>query len=86
MLPIQGVAFYYLAPLWPYPATTLVSVDGDSIIVDLQDHNSPQQPCCGAENKPSQILASFKGLSNGTHSVVCSMAPGGQFVVVDAFM
>jgi hypothetical protein len=32
------------------------------------------------------MLASFTGLSNNQHQVVCSMAAGGQFVVVDAFV
>lgn len=86
MLSIPGVAFYYWAPLWPYPVTTLVNVDGYSKVVDLQDYSSPQQQCCVAESRSSQIRTSFTGLSNGVHSVVCSMAPGGQFVVVDAFM
>jgi hypothetical protein len=75
-----------MAPLWPYNVTTVVTLDGSSTTVDLQDHQTPQQPCCGAETKPSQILASFVGLYNGVHSVVCSMEPGDGFVVVDAFV
>jgi len=82
-----GIAFYYMAPLWPYNVTTVVTVDGISTTVNLQDPQTPQQPCCdGAETKPSQILASFMGLDNRVHSVVCSMEPGNGFVVVDAFV
>jgi hypothetical protein len=81
-----GVAFYYMAPLWPYAVTTVVTLDGSPITVDLQDHSAAPQPCCGAEVAASRILGSFAGLSNNEHQVVCSMAPGGQFVVLDAFV
>jgi hypothetical protein len=82
---ILGVAVYFKSPLWPYVVTTRITLDsGVPYDLDLEDHT----PGVGGaeETVQSQVVWGAAGLANTAHTVVASMAPGGQYVVVDAFM
>lgn len=83
-----GVDVYYFSPLWPYKVGVDITVDSETPdFVDLLDPSyagreiSPGNP----ETIPSRVMWQKTGLSNTIHTVVVSMPPGGQFVVVDGF-
>ncbi|KAK0455299.1 uncharacterized protein EV420DRAFT_1273006 [Desarmillaria tabescens] len=79
-----GVAVYYIAPLWPYEVNTEVTLDnGPSTTVDLTD-TSATSAGNGSETVMWDVRWSQTGLSNTTHTLRISMAPGGQYIVVDA--
>jgi len=81
-----GVAVYYLSPKWPYSVNTQLSLDGGpGEVVDLVDHSSPTTGG-GAETVAYSAVWGKTGLANTQHQLVASMAPGGQFVVVDGFI
>jgi len=81
-----GIAIYYWAPLWPYPVNTMLTVDNNiTLTVDLQDPSVPVTEVYGGEETAqSSVRAVFKGLSDGEHTLVASMAPGGRYVIMDA--
>ncbi|KAG8859384.1 hypothetical protein FRB96_004599 [Tulasnella sp. 330] len=82
-----GVAVYYMSPLWPYPVTSQLTLDnGASVEVDLQDHSVTSTSTQGEETVQSAPVYGFTGLENGVHTLVVSMAAGGQYVIADAFM
>jgi hypothetical protein len=75
-----------MSPLWPYPVNSMVTLDGNrSECVNLQDLSHPAVEG-GPEIVRSAPLWSATGLDDVEHELVVSMCPGGQFVVVDAFM
>ncbi|KAK0431534.1 hypothetical protein EV421DRAFT_166902 [Armillaria borealis] len=81
-----GVAVYYLAPLWPYKVDTQVTLDnGPSTTVDLTN-TSAKSVGNGSETVMWNVRWSRTGLSNTSHTLRMSMAPGGQYIVVDAIM
>ncbi|KAK0493338.1 hypothetical protein EDD18DRAFT_417654 [Armillaria luteobubalina] len=81
-----GVAVYYLAPLWPYEVDTEVTLDnGPSAIIDLTD-TSVTSVGHGSETVMWNVRWSRTGLSNTSHTLRMSMAPSGQYIVVDAIM
>lgn len=83
---LQGVAVYYLAPLWPYKVDTEITLDNDpSTIVDLTD-TSAKSVGNGSETVIWNVRWSRTGLSNTSHTLRMSMAPSGQYIVVDAIM
>ncbi|KAG8864962.1 hypothetical protein FRB96_003550, partial [Tulasnella sp. 330] len=82
-----GVAVYYMSPLWPYPVTSQLTLDnGASVKVDLQDHSVTSTSTQGEETVQSAPVYGFTGLENGAHTLVVSMAVGGQYVVADGFI
>ncbi|KAK0229205.1 hypothetical protein EDD85DRAFT_776319 [Armillaria nabsnona] len=81
-----GVAVYYLAPLWPYKVDTEVTLDnGPSTTIDLTD-TSTKSVGNGSETVMWNVRWSRTGLSNTSHTLRMSMAPSGQYIVVDAIM
>lgn len=83
---LQGVAVYYLAPLWPYKVDTEVTLDnGPSTTIDLTD-TSAKSVGNGSETVMWSVRWSRTGLSNTSHTLRMSMAPSGQYIVVDAIM
>jgi hypothetical protein len=82
----KGVAIYYMSPLWPYPVNSMVSLDGSpGECVSLQDSSTPPTDG-GPETVKSAPVWGVEGLKDGEHELIVSMCPGGQFVVVDAFI
>ena len=80
-----GIGVSYLSPLWPYNVTVNISLDGaPADFVSLLD---PAHP--GNETATGGVQWGVRwskdDLANGTHNVVVSASPGGQFVVVDGF-
>jgi hypothetical protein len=83
---LPGVAIYYMAPLWSYPVNSMLTLDGNhSECVNLQDFSRPATDG-GPETVQSAPLWGVEGLEDVEHELVVSMCPGGQFIVVDAFM
>ncbi|KAJ7203059.1 hypothetical protein GGX14DRAFT_369862 [Mycena pura] len=81
-----GVAIYYLAPRWPYAVTTQLSLDGaPGIVVNLTDPDA-SPTADGSESAPSSVVWAATGLLDATHTLVATMANGGQFIIVDALM
>jgi len=80
----QGVAIYYMAPKWPFAVTTLLTVDSDPPVVVTMTSPSSVNP--GGPNTVSQVLWGRTGLSNTEHTIVMSLVPGDEFVLVDALM
>ncbi|KAK0473903.1 hypothetical protein IW261DRAFT_1341976 [Armillaria novae-zelandiae] len=80
-----GVAVYYIAPLWPYAVNTEVTLDNSSTIIDLTD-TSTKSVGTGPETVMWNVRWSRTGLSNTPHTLRISMAPSGQYIVVDAIM
>ncbi|KAJ7143902.1 hypothetical protein C8R44DRAFT_973709 [Mycena epipterygia] len=79
-----GVAVYYLAPRWPYPVSTRLSLDGGpSTLVNLTDPNTPPIPAGGPESAPSSVAWSATGLTNKSHILVATI---GNFIIVDGFI
>ncbi|KAJ7059562.1 hypothetical protein C8F01DRAFT_216364, partial [Mycena amicta] len=87
VLSFTGIAVYFLAPRWPYPVTTKLTLDDASVfIVDLTD---PATRTTESESAPWSIVWSATGLTNSTHTLVVSMdvdAGSEQFIVVDGFI
>jgi hypothetical protein len=86
-----GVAFYYYGPLWPYPVNTSINIDDNNVthIVDLEDYAgaaASPTPTSSAESDQSSVLWGSGLMENGMHTVNVSMAPDGQYVIVDAFI
>ncbi|KAJ7739467.1 hypothetical protein DFH07DRAFT_752195 [Mycena maculata] len=82
-----GVAVYYLAPRWPYAVNTELTLDGGkSVIVNLTDPDASTTVSGGSESAEWSVAWSATGLSNSTHNLFLSMAPGGDVIVADGFM
>ena len=80
-----GIGVSYLSPLWPYNVTVNISLDGaPADFVSLLD-----PAYAGNETAAGGVQWGVRwskdDLVNGTHNVVVSASPGGQFVVVDGF-
>jgi hypothetical protein len=85
-LGLSGVAIYYMSPLWPYPVNSMLTLDGKAAeCVNLQDLSRPETDG-GPETVQSAPVWGIEGLEDVEHELVVSMCPGGQYVVVDAFM
>ncbi|KAJ6587443.1 hypothetical protein DFH09DRAFT_909559 [Mycena vulgaris] len=79
-----GVAVYYLAPRWPYPVSTRLSLDGGPpVLVNLTDPNSSPSPAGGSESAAYSVAWSATSLANKSHTVVATM---GNYIIVDGFM
>ncbi|KAJ7054256.1 hypothetical protein C8F01DRAFT_1164551 [Mycena amicta] len=86
-LTFTGVAIYYLAPLWPYPVSTQLRLDGGApVIVNLTDPIASTTSEGGSESAQSSVAWYASGLSNTTHTLVLSMAPTGDAIVADGFI
>jgi hypothetical protein len=84
---IIGIAFYYIAPLWAFPVNTSINID-DNITqtIDLENYTATALMLDNsAESDPYAVLWESGLLENTSHTVVLSMATGGQYVIVDAF-
>ena len=81
-----GTSVGYWAPLWPYPVSSLLTLDDDKpVVVDLLDHANTNNSSGPSPSQQSQIRQEWSGLKNVEHKLVVSKARGGRFVVVDAF-
>ncbi|KAF7344279.1 hypothetical protein MVEN_01719300 [Mycena venus] len=86
-LTFTGVAVYYVVPRWPYAVNTQLSLDGgQAVVVNLTDPNASTTSDGGSESAQYSVAWSATGLSNTTHKLVLTMAPGGQFIVADGFI
>jgi hypothetical protein len=75
-----------MSPLWPYPVNSMLSLDGSpGECVNMQDFSQPSTGG-GSETVQSAPVWGVQGLEDAEHELVVSMCPGGQYVVVDAFM
>ncbi|KIM88041.1 hypothetical protein PILCRDRAFT_814719 [Piloderma croceum F 1598] len=78
-----GVGVYYLSSLFNHPVTSQISIDGNPAqFINLTS------PVGGGGNQdvPSMVVWGVDQLLNVPHNVVVSMAPGGTYVEVDAFI
>src|ERR1700722_13672294 len=75
-----------MAPLWPYPVNTELTVD--SFSPELVSMVDPSHTTASgtAETVSYSVLWGMTALENTTHTLVASMAVGGQFVVMDGLM
>jgi len=81
------VAVYYVVPRWPYSVNTSLSLDGGSaVVVNLTDPNASTTSEGGSESAQYSVAWSATGLSNTTHKLVLTMAPGGDVIVTDGFI
>lgn len=56
------------------------------MILNLRDVNSPEATSGGPETVKSQIIWGMEGLSDQTHQLKISVAPGDQLAVIDGLM
>jgi hypothetical protein len=80
---LPGVGVYYMSSLFNHSVTTQIAIDGGpATVLNLTS------PTGGGEIQvvTSAVIWGVNQLLNTPHTVVVSMAPGGTFVEVDAFM
>lgn len=83
----EGVAVYFLSPLWPYAVSTALTLDSrPTNIVDLTDYDSPLTTGGGSETVRSAVVWSAENLSNMTHTLRISVGRGQQNTIVDGLM
>ncbi|KAK0242172.1 hypothetical protein EDD85DRAFT_810245 [Armillaria nabsnona] len=81
-----GVAVCVLYPLWPYPVSVMITVDGGvKTILNLTDAVASTTEPGGSESSQSCVRWCMTGLSNSEHEAVVTMPPSGSLIVVDAF-
>ncbi|KAJ7467502.1 hypothetical protein FB451DRAFT_1040317 [Mycena latifolia] len=86
-LTFRGVAVYLMAPLWSSRVGIQVTIDGqDPFTIDLEDHGVPLEPDSRRETQKSQVVWASSKLSNTEHTIVISMPPATEFVVLDGLM
>lgn len=74
---------------WPYPLRSNVSLDGRAgIILDLQDHNSPERPRNASATVGAAVIERgvWTNLTNGKHTVRVTVPIGDDSAVVDNFL
>ncbi|KAK0199895.1 hypothetical protein DFS33DRAFT_1457080 [Desarmillaria ectypa] len=82
-----GIAVYFLSPLWPYPVSVMITVDGGvETILNLTDPVASSTDSGGSESSQSDVRWCMTGLSHSLHKAVVSMPPSGNWVVVDGFI
>ena len=75
-----------MSSLWPYPVTTQIALDGGPpITLNLSSSAAEIAPSVEAD-VPSAVVWGESELLNTQHTLAVSMAPGGKYVEVDAFM
>jgi len=82
----SGVAIYFLSPRWPYDVGAQITLDDDTVSVDLQDHSRPFEPDGGPETVHFDVIWSKEDLSNSTHTLRISSDADARYVVLDALM
>jgi len=81
-----GVGIYYMSPLWPYPVSTVLTLDSDApTLVEMTDPEN-SAPVGAGPTVESAVLWGQGGLENTEHTLVMSMASNGMYVVVDALI
>ncbi|KAJ7617135.1 hypothetical protein FB45DRAFT_933499 [Roridomyces roridus] len=84
-LTFTGTAIYYFSPLFPYPVSVQIALDGVlAAVVNLTDPNASPAPVNGPPSASSSVRWSSTNLSNRAHTVVIGRGPSGDSVVVDA--
>jgi len=78
-----GVGVYYLSSLFNHAVTSQISIDGNP--AQFLNLTSPAGGG-GNQDVASTVVWGVEQLSNAPHNVVVSMAPGGGYVEVDAFI
>lgn len=82
----RGTGIQYWAPLWADVITTQLTLDGGiPETISLQDMTQVVGSV-GGTTVESSMLWSQQGLADIEHELVFSVAPGGQFSVVDALV
>jgi len=75
-----GVGVYYMSSLFNHSVTTQIAIDGGP--AKVLNLTNP----AGNQSVASAVVWSANQLLDAPHTVVVSMAPGGTFVEVDAFI
>jgi hypothetical protein len=77
---LVGVGVYYMSSLFNHSVTTQIAIDGGP--AKVLNLTNP----AGNQSVASAVVWSANQLLDAPHTVVVSMAPGGTFVEVNAFM
>ncbi|PPQ79727.1 hypothetical protein CVT25_003294 [Psilocybe cyanescens] len=81
------VSFYYSSPLWPYPISTEISVDGNKpTVVDLQDHSAPSDSDAVSPSAGSRVVFSYLGTESRLHTILISGSTTNPYSVVDSLI
>ncbi|KAJ6494323.1 hypothetical protein C8R45DRAFT_1135093, partial [Mycena sanguinolenta] len=74
LVTFTGVAIHYLAPLWPYPVFTDITLDDNQVFtVNLTDPNSPSAVQGAPESAMYSVRWSATNLNNTAHTVVLTI-------------
>ncbi|KAF8186145.1 hypothetical protein K438DRAFT_1973510 [Mycena galopus ATCC 62051] len=83
----RGVAVYLLSPFWSASVGAQVVIDGQGpFVIDLEDYGVVDEPGLGREILRSQVVWAATDLSDKNHTMVISMPPGTQYVVLDGLI
>lgn len=83
----KGVAVYLLSPFWPSRVGAQVVLDGQGpFVIDFEDYGVAQERGLGQETLQSQVVWRATGLLDTNHTIVISMPPDMQHVVLDGLM
>ena len=76
-----------MAPLWPYPVSTVYGIDGNTLLtIDMQDHSVPATAPGGNATVASKVVGQWTSTANQEHTIHVTIPAGGDFAVVDMFM
>ncbi|KAJ7789179.1 hypothetical protein B0H14DRAFT_2397683, partial [Mycena olivaceomarginata] len=83
----RGVAVYLTSPFWSSGVAAQVVLDGQGpFAIDLKDYRVPAERGLGRETIRSQIVWSATDLPDTNHTMVISVPPGVEYVVLDGLM
>jgi hypothetical protein len=83
----KGVAVYLTSPFWSSGVAAQVVLDGQGpFAIDLEDYRVPAERGLGRETIRSQIVWSATDLPDTNHTMVISVPPGVEYVVLDGLM
>jgi|ERR1700733_11246403 hypothetical protein len=69
-----GIAIYYMAPLWPYTVTTVVTIDGGPPQLTQMTDPLNSEPVGGGPTVNSAVLWGQTGLADVQHTLLMSLA------------
>ena len=84
----EGVAVYFMSPLWPYSVGTQVQLDNQPpVMLNLTDPNTHiNPPENGEETVRSAVVWSSGPMPNATHTLTMTRSSVIPFVIVDAIV
>ncbi|KAF7345971.1 hypothetical protein MVEN_01619700 [Mycena venus] len=86
-LTFRGVAVYLMGPFWSSSVGAQVILDGQGpFVIDLHDNGVSTDRGQGRETIQSQVVWGATELVDTDHTMVISMPPGAQFVVLDGLI